>query len=132
MSRVLLAVSDKRLRRRLAVELQRDGWRVTQAGDGSEAVEGMVAEDEDLPDVVVADARLPGWTGLEILALIGRMSLEIPVVLLVSAPDVAATQEGLRRNAAAVLVSPPAPEEVRTAVRSARREVVIAPGGEAP
>jgi DNA-binding NtrC family response regulator len=115
-----MAIQEARVRRRLAAHLQRDGYEVTQAADGSEAVEGLVGDFDELPDVVVADARLPGWNGLEMLSLIWRMGLDVPVVLLVDKGDT----DGIRRaeicRASAVLVAPPDWPILRAAVESAR------------
>src|SRR5688500_13983657 len=55
---------------------------------------------------VVTDLRMPGITGLELLAHLRRSDPELPVIVVTSAADVQTRQEALRRGARALLVKP--------------------------
>jgi CheY-like chemotaxis protein len=63
--RVLIAEDDPSIRRMLTVSLGKQGYEMSEACDGSEALEAMRA---DAPDLVVLDLMMPKVTGWEVLA----------------------------------------------------------------
>lgn len=63
--RVLIADDDPSIRRMLALTLEKEGYRTSNACDGSEALEAMRAGQADL---VLLDLMMPKVTGWEVLA----------------------------------------------------------------
>jgi FixJ family two-component response regulator len=55
---------------------------------------------------VVTDVRMPGMTGLELLAHIGRSDPGLPVIVVTSATDARMRQKALDGGAKALLVKP--------------------------
>jgi DNA-binding response OmpR family regulator len=73
---ILLVDDDELLRRSLAYNLERAGYRVSTAANAEDAL--AVAE-RDRPDLVLLDIGLPGMDGLDTLRLFQRR-MEVPVI----------------------------------------------------
>jgi DNA-binding response OmpR family regulator len=78
MSKVLV-VEDKENQRALyEQELTDDGYEVTLAADGYEAMDMLKASQ---PDIVVLDISMPGMDGIEVLGKILTENNRLPVIL---------------------------------------------------
>lgn len=89
-ARVLLAEDDPDMRRLLAEELRRDGYEVLEAKDGKEMELRLKSVRHcplKAPDVIIMDVRMPGHSGLEILAALRQAQWTTPVVLITGFPD---------------------------------------------
>lgn len=62
--RILIVDDDPGIRRMLTLSLEKHGYRTSEAGDGSEALEAMRREETDL---VLLDLMMPKVTGWEVL-----------------------------------------------------------------
>ena len=85
--RILLAEDDADLRFLLAAALAMDGHQITQAADGTEVLEQLAATlGEPYPvagfDLIISDVRMPGWSGLDVLAGLKQYPVVPPVVLI--------------------------------------------------
>jgi len=79
MSRTILVVEDEpTLRETLAEALEADGYRVSTAADGREALARFRADE---PDLVLLDLMLPELSGIEVCRIIRRES-GVPIVML--------------------------------------------------
>ncbi len=87
--RILLAMADAPTRRALAELLAMEGHEVREATDGAATLQLVAGE---RPDVVVADAYLPGIDGPALAARLREWG--VPVVLLGPA-ETAAPREGV-------------------------------------
>src|SRR5688572_5086387 len=71
-SRILLAEDDRELRGFLKAVLVRDGYDVIDVPDGSalllQLADGCSCCDEPTVDLLITDDRMPGWTGMQVLA----------------------------------------------------------------
>ena len=85
-TKVLLVDDEDQLRRVMRDLLERDGYVVTEARDGVEALDQI---DRHAPDIIVLDLNLPGLDGFGVLShLRSRPSTaEIPVVVLTAQGD---------------------------------------------
>ena len=117
---ILLVDADSRDARRLAeaFEETEGAARIRTASDGYEALHRLkrgVAESEPLPDLVLADFRLPGKDGRELLeAIRGDPALRcLPVIIMIDADaDVeAAVIRCYEAHANACLTKPTDPDE---------------------
>ncbi len=78
MKTILVVDDDKNLRRLYKDELEADGYRVTLAANGREALEVVSRE---LPDLVLMDIRMPEVDGLEAMAHILKQQGRVPILL---------------------------------------------------
>ena len=79
MNELILVVDDEPKIVKLARDyLEKGGFRVVSAGDGSTAV--TIAR-HDKPDLIVLDLNLPGMDGLELCRTIRRES-DVPIIML--------------------------------------------------
>jgi DNA-binding response OmpR family regulator len=122
--RVLVVDDEPRVREVVAAYLERDGYRVDQAGDGDAARERLASND---PDLVILDIMFPGASGLDLLADLRKRS-DVPVILLTARAEETDRILGLELGADDYVVKPFSPRElvarVRTVLRRARPDTV--------
>lgn len=99
---ILLVEDEPGVQRALTLVLDAEGYRVTAAADGNEALASLEAH---RPDLIITDYMMPGLDGLELLMRVraDRKLAAIPTLLLCSALPMAADPQGL---ADAVLQKP--------------------------
>ncbi len=78
MTKLLIVEDDQTLRETLAYNLTREGYTVTQAGDGTVALD---LAREVKPDLVLLDIMLPGVDGLTVCRTL-RHEMNVPIILL--------------------------------------------------
>ena len=109
----LLVVDDTESNLRLIKRwLERDGYRVLTAKNGTEA---LAAIEQELPDVVVLDVMMPGPSGLQVCEAIKsrERTAHLPVVLLTGA----SLSEVQRASGAdAILEKPAAPATLKAVI----------------
>ncbi len=93
---ILLAEDDSAGRELGQYNLGQAGYRVDLAADGAEALERFSAERHQL---VVTDMRMPGASGMEILAHVVGEAPDIPVVVITAHGSVAMAVEAMRAGA---------------------------------
>ncbi|WP_437809793.1 response regulator [Sorangium sp. So ce1078] len=120
--RVLLAEDDRELRLLLATALRRDGYEVLEARDANHLLElmgdALVSGSGAPADVVVSDIRMPGRSGLELLAGLRRDDWATPVVLITAFGDPETHAEAYRLGADAVLDKPLDVDDLRIVVQT--------------
>ena len=109
--RVLVAEDQREMRVLRCEVLRREGYEVVEAASGTELVErlvqGMVADDDArAPDLIVTDVRMPGCSGLEVLARLRRNDWSTPVILITAFGDPETHREAERLGAAFILDKP--------------------------
>ncbi|RKH73011.1 response regulator [Corallococcus aberystwythensis] len=121
--RILVADDQTEMRTLIRKMLVRRGYEVVEAADGPDLVrvliEGLTAEESRAPDLIITDVRMPGFTGLEVLARLRREQWNTPVILITAFGDVQLHREALRLGAACVLNKPFDMDELRGAVEVA-------------
>lgn len=76
--RILVADDEPNLRRVLSAILTREGYEVTQAADGAEALERL----DSAVDVVITDLKMPRVDGMEVLRTVSAEHPAIPVIMI--------------------------------------------------
>ena len=120
---IVLADDNHELRSLLAAALRRDDYDVVEARDGSELLTRLATQhlrtEVDHPiDLVIADIRMPGCTGLEVLDGLRLSDWATPFILMTSFGDPETHAEGHRLGAAAVFDKPFDLDDLRTIVRN--------------
>jgi sodium-dependent dicarboxylate transporter 2/3/5 len=120
---VLLVDDEERFRRNLAERLGMRGYRVTDTGDGEEAVRKVRLE---RPDVVVLDRKMPGMQGEEVLKEIKRLAPAVQVIMLTGFADFDSAAAAGRMDAFAYLQKPCQTDELIATIEQARQERIHA------
>ncbi len=119
----LLIVEDEAaLVELLRYNFEQEGFRVSAAADGEEALV-MVAEDP--PDIIVLDWMLPHLSGLEVCRQLRRRTetRAIPIIMLTARGEEGDRVRGLESGADDYLSKPFSPRELVARVRAVMRRV---------
>ena len=110
----ILVVDDEgAIRYSISKTLQRVGYQVHTAASGEEALEMMGTQRYD---VVLTDIRMPGLTGVELLAEIKQIAPDAVVILLTGYASLQTAIESLRLGAHDYLVKPSSSQDIRQSV----------------
>jgi DNA-binding response OmpR family regulator len=116
-ARILVVEDEPQLRNLLRLYLERDGHRVTDAGDGPTA---LAAYDADGADLVILDLMLPGMQGETVLEAL-RDAGDVPVLITSAKRSDAERIAGLRAGADDYLAKPFNPHELTARVAAILR-----------
>lgn len=126
--RILLVDDEPALLRSVARSLRFEGYTVSTAGDGPEA---LVALADCRPDAVILDLMLPTLGGLEICRRMRSAGEVVPILMLTARDAVTDRVTGLDAGADDYLPKPFAYEELLARLRALLRRTVPA-SSEAP
>ena len=115
--RILVADDDQAVRESLRRSLTFNGYDVTLASDGVEAMDAMATS----PDLVLLDVNMPGIDGLEVCRRIRAAGSEVPVLMLTARVEIGDRVLGLDAGADDYLPKPFALEELLARVRALLR-----------
>jgi two-component system, OmpR family, response regulator MprA len=125
--RVLVVDDDKAVRESLRRSLEFNGYDVSMASDGAEALAGIAGAN---PDVVVMDVMMPRLDGLEATKALRKAGNDVPIIVLTARDAVGDRVEGLDAGADDYLTKPFALQELLARLRALLRRVV--PAEDAP
>ncbi|HET6368894.1 MAG TPA: response regulator, partial [Pseudomonadales bacterium] len=119
-SRVLVVEDEPDIRDLLAFHLERDGYQVTRATTGPEALRQLRAAP---PDLVILDLMLPELDGLEVCRRLRAdpATATLPVIMLTAKGDEVDRVVGLELGADDYVVKPFSPKEMLARVRAVLR-----------
>lgn len=122
MPHVLVVEDETALVVALKYNLEKEGYRVTVAEDGEEA---LIAAEEGLPDLVLLDWMLPKVAGIEVCRrLRGRSEhRNVPIVMLTARGEEAERIRGLDVGADDYVVKPFAMQELLARIRAVMRRI---------
>ena len=126
---VLLVEDEPAQREVLAYNLEAEGFAVSTADNGDEA---LILVDEAQPDVVILDWMLPGVSGIEICRRLKSKTgtRSIPVIMLTARTEEADRVRGLETGADDYVIKPYSVIELMARVRTQLRRVRPATVGE--
>lgn len=105
--RIVLAEDDTELRRLLATKLRKRGYDVIDMGTGERLAQYLVVEGQLADtDLVVSDIRMPGLSGMDMLAYLGTRGEVPPIVLITGFGDWRIHEEAKKLGALAVFDKP--------------------------
>ena len=119
--RVLVVDDDKAVRESLRRSLEFNGYVVSMASDGAEALAGIAVAN---PDVVVMDVMMPRLDGLEATKALRKAGNDVPIIVLTARDAVGDRVEGLDAGADDYLTKPFALQELLARLRALLRRVV--------
>ena len=118
MARQLILVVDDDASQRRLIEfwLKEEGYSVATASDGNA---GLQAFEDKSPALVVADIRMPGLSGLDLLGRIKAVSSDAPVILITAFGTVSDAVGAMKLGAADYVLKPLNSDELKLSVRRA-------------
>ena len=116
MKKILIADDEKNMIWAMKKALKDEGYRIITAADGVEAV-AMVQEEE--PDIVLLDLRMPQKDGMEALAEIKTMNPKLPVIMLTAHGTMESAIEAMKLGAIDYVSKPFDLEELKIVIQKA-------------
>lgn len=117
---ILLVEDEEGTRERLARMLEKEGWRVLQAGDGEEALEVFLQEKTD---VVVLDIKMPKKDGIQTLHEMREITGDFEAIILTGYGDEKSAIQALRDGAINFLRKPLDVEQLIITVHKAIEKI---------
>ena len=115
---VLVTDDERAVRSAVRRALTLEGYRVSEAGDGAEALAAIA---RDRPDAVVLDVMMPELDGLEVCRALRDGGDSLPVLMLTARDEIDQRVRGLDVGADDYLVKPFALEELLARLRALLR-----------
>jgi two-component system response regulator MprA len=129
--RVLVVDDDKAVRESLRRSLEFNGYDVSVASDGAEALAGLSAAGPlSAPDVVVMDVMMPRLDGIETTRALRAAGNDVPILVLTARDAVGDRVEGLDAGADDYLTKPFALQELLARLRALLRRATTPVGDE--
>jgi two-component system response regulator (stage 0 sporulation protein F) len=82
--RILLVDDEEGIQLLYREEFEEEGFEVTTAYNGEEALEQF---SQELPDLVILDINMPGMNGIEVLRRMKEINPNLPVILSSAYPE---------------------------------------------
>ena len=129
-SRVLIVEDERDIRDLVLFHLEREGFQVSSASSGEEALRQVR---HTSPDLVLLDLMLPAMGGLEVCRKLRQdpATVALPIVMLTAKGDEVDRVLGLELGADDYIVKPFSPKELLARVRAVLRRAKPAPGAAA-
>ena len=96
MHKILIIDDDTSLRRVLEYNLQEAGYMAFTAADGET---GLTLFDEQQPDLVITDLKMPGMSGFQVLAAVKERAPRTPIIVITAFGAVATAVEAMKLGA---------------------------------
>lgn len=121
-TKIMVVEDEASIAALLEYNLSKEGFSVTVANDGEEA---LIKIDEDRPDVVVLDWMLPNVSGIEVCRRLRakQETRSIPVIMLTARAEEADKVRGFDMGADDYLVKPFSMSELTARIRAVLRRV---------
>jgi two-component system KDP operon response regulator KdpE len=117
--RVLVVDDEPRMIHFIRLNLEHDGFAVSEAASGTRALEQLR---DQLPDMILLDVMMPDLDGFETLRLIREIST-VPVIMLTARGEEDDRVRGLELGADDYVTKPFSPRELVSRVRAVLRRV---------
>ena len=118
-TRILTIEDDERIRTAVRMALEDEGWAVSEAESGEDALRVFSREPAD---IVLIDLMLPGMDGFEVCRSIRRTS-DVPILMVTARTDTHDVVAGLEAGADDYVTKPFQPKELSARIRALLRRV---------
>jgi DNA-binding response OmpR family regulator len=122
--RILVVDDEERMVRFIHLNLEHDGFRVTEAFNGTQAIDKVRSS---LPDLILLDVMMPDIDGFEVLRIIREVST-VPVIMLTAKGEEDDRVRGLELGADDYITKPFSPRELVSRVRAVLRRTEVTSG----
>ncbi|HEY2979774.1 MAG TPA: response regulator transcription factor, partial [Anaerolineales bacterium] len=115
--RILVVDDEERMVRFIRMNLEHDGFQVTEALNGREAIQKLR---DVTPDLILLDVMMPDLDGFEVLETIRQIS-SVPVIMLTARGEEDDRVRGLELGADDYITKPFSPREMVSRVKAVLR-----------
>jgi two-component system alkaline phosphatase synthesis response regulator PhoP len=127
MKKVLVVDDEPSILTLLTFNLEKEGYQVTTAEDGTHGFEQALTNQYDF---IILDLMLPGMDGLEITKALRQEKIDTPILMLTARDDQVDKIIGLEMGADDYLTKPFSPREVLARMKAIFRRLKIVPPSE--
>ena len=129
MSLILVVDDEQSMREFLRILLEKDGHTVQAAANGAAAIDLVDRHDFDL---IITDIRMPGMSGLELLAEVKKLRSELPVIMITAFASPEDAVQAMRDGAFDYITKPFKVDEIKRVIKSATTRKSAERGGPPP
>jgi len=119
---ILVVDDDKNFIKLLEHNLVKEGYVVDTAFSGEEALNKI---NEQIPDLILTDLKMPGAGGMEILRRVREMDKSVPVIMITGHGDAETAVEAMKLGAYDFITKPLSPGELIVTARNALNSRVL-------
>ncbi len=119
MESLLFIEDDDGIRLALSLALEDEGYSVREAANGAD---GLAAFEQNPPDLVLLDLRLPDMSGFDVCRMIRARSI-VPIIIITAQTDTVDMVAGLEAGADDYVTKPVVPRELAARIRALLRRV---------
>ncbi|MFA4858866.1 MAG: response regulator [Candidatus Margulisiibacteriota bacterium] len=118
----IMVIDDQASMREITTEmLRKDGFEVTEAGDGEEALKIFNLNPTSF-DLIFADVNMPKIDGFEFLKKVKQVHPEIPVIFITGMDEEAVTFAGQEYHVNGIIKKPFTEEELLKTIKDALKK----------
>jgi len=128
METLLFIEDDDGIRLALSMALEDEGYSVREAPNGAA---GLASFDNDPPDLVLLDLRLPDMSGFDVCRALRAKSI-VPIIMITAQTDTHDMVAGLEAGADDYVTKPVVPKELAARIRALLRRVHLLGRGSTP
>jgi DNA-binding NtrC family response regulator len=103
MMKILVVDDEEGMRKSLSILLESEGYLVTQAASGKEALKALA---EDAVDLVIADMRMDAMSGIDLLEHIQNRRIEVPVIIMTAYGTIQSAVTAMQMGAYDFIIKP--------------------------
>ena len=123
--KILVVDDEERMVRFIRLNLEHDGFQVTEAYKGAQAIQKVR---DAIPDLILLDVMLPDLDGFEVLKMLREIN-NVPVIMLTAKAEEDDRIKGLELGADDYITKPFSPRELSSRVKAVLRRVEPVSGG---
>lgn len=120
--KIAIVDDERSIRRSLEMYLQKKGHKVLTAESGEE---GVLLIDQEQPEIVILDIRLPGMSGMDVLRAVRGRHQNISVIMITAFHDMDCTIEAMKLGAYEYIHKPIDIDELEIAIEKVARNIKL-------
>jgi DNA-binding NtrC family response regulator len=121
-SRILIAEDEEITLKYILSALEKEGYEVTGVLDGRSALEKI---DNGIFDILIADIKMPGLTGIELLGIVRERNLETEVIIITGYGSITSVVDAMKKGARDYITKPFDLEELILKVKQIHEEKML-------
>lgn len=121
--RTILIVDDEQTILESFRVILKDNYRVLTANSGEKAFKVL---DEELPDLMILDLKMPGMSGMEVLQKVSQSFPGLPVIIVTATKDIKSVIEAMKLGATDFVVKPFDVDEIKLLIDKTLRSKQLA------